>query len=144
MQLTTNFSLEEFEKSSTANKYKITNKIPEKLMENTKKLANVLQVIREEWKAPIKVNSGYRSKALNTKIGGAKNSDHLYSAAADITSVSDTIEDNKKLFLLIQSLINAGKIEVRQLIDEYNYNWVHISINHNKNTNKHNQILHLK
>lgn len=144
MQLTTNFQLEEFEKSATADKYKISNKIPEKYMNNVQKLAELLQVIRDEWQSPIKINSGYRCKELNAKVGGSKTSDHLYAAASDITTKSDSPEDNKKLFLLIKSLIDLGKIECRQLIDEYNYNWVHISINHENNKYKNNQILHLK
>lgn len=144
MQLTKNFKLEEFEKSSSADKYHIDNNIPDKYMNNVQKLAELLQIIRDEWNDPIKINSGYRSKELNVKIGGAKNSDHLYAAAADITTKSDKPEDNKKLFLLIKSLIDLGKIECRQLIDEYNYKWAHISINHENNKYKNNQILHLK
>ena len=144
MQLTKNFTLEEFEKSATADKYKISNKIPDKYMNNVQKLAELLQVIRDAWDAAIIVNSGYRCKELNGKVGGSKTSDHLYAAAADITTKSDKPEDNKKLFILIKSLIDLGKIECRQLIDEYNYNWVHISINHENNKYKNNQILHLK
>ena len=144
MQLTKNFKLEEFEKSSTAIKYHIDNNIPDKYMNNVQKLAELLQVIRDAWDAPIKINSGYRCKELNVKIGGAKNSDHLYAAAADITTKSDKPEDNKKLFILIKSLIDLGKIQCRQLIDEYSYNWLHISINHENNSYKANQILHLK
>lgn len=144
MQLTKNFKLEEFTKSATAIKYHIDNNIPEKYMNNVQKLAELLQIIRDEWDAPIKINSGYRCKELNAKVGGAKTSDHLYAAAADITTKSDSPEDNKKLFILIKSLIDLGKIECRQLIDEYNYNWLHISINHENNKYKNNQILHLK
>lgn len=144
MQLTKNFSLEEFTKSSTAIKYHIDNTIPEKYMNNVQKLAEILQIIRDAWDDQIKINSGYRCKELNVKVGGSKTSDHLYAAAADITTKSDKPEDNKKLFILIKSLIDLGKIECRQLIDEYSYNWVHISINHENNSFKNNQILHLK
>lgn len=144
MQLTKNFKIEEFTKSSTAIKYHIDNNIPEKYMNNVQKLAELLQVIRDEWDAPIKVNSGYRCKELNAKVGGSKTSDHLYAAAADITTKSDKPEDNKKLFILIKSLIDLGKIECRQLIDEHSYIWLHISINHENNKYKNNQILHLK
>ena len=144
MQLTKNFKLEEFEKSSTAIKYHIDNNIPDKYMNNVQKLAELLQVIRDAWDDPIKINSGYRSKELNVKVGGSKTSDHLYGAAADISTKSDSPEDNKKLFILIKSLIDLGKIQCRQLIDEQNGNWIHISINHENNKYKNNQILHLK
>ena len=144
MQLTKNFKLEEFEKSSTAIKYHIDNTISEKYMNNVQKLAEILQIIRDAWDAPIKINSGYRCKELNVKVGGSKTSDHLYAAAADITTLSDKPENNKKLFILIKSLIDLGKIQCRQLIDEFSYNWIHISINHENNKFKNSQILHLK
>lgn len=42
-KLTTNFSLNEFEKSATAKRYGISNTIPMSYMENVKKLANLMQ-----------------------------------------------------------------------------------------------------
>lgn len=49
---------------------------------------HILDPIREAWGKPIKINSGYRSKALNSKIGGSKTSDHMLGRAADITAGS--------------------------------------------------------
>lgn len=144
MKLTTNFTLEEFENSVTANKYKINNKIPNDLMTNVLQLAQLLQKVRDEFGQAIIVNSGYRCPALNTKVGGAKNSDHKYAAAADIRTKSDKPSDNKVLFDLIVKLANTGKIKCRQIIDEYGYNWIHVSVNHKSNSQKNNQVLHLK
>jgi len=39
---------------------------------------------------------------------------------------------------------NEGKIKCRQIINEYNLNWIHVSINHNKNSYKNNQVLSIK
>lgn len=143
MQITKNFTKEEFEKSSTASRLGIDNKIPEEYLKNVYNLAAVLQVIRDEWKAPIVISSGYRGEKLNRAVKGASNSDHKFAAAADIHATPNTKTQNKKLFDLIVSLAKQGKIYCRQIIDEYNYKWVHVSVNHQLNSKKENQVIHL-
>lgn len=143
--LTKNFSLEEFEKSSTADKWKINNKIPEKYMDNVKRLSQILQQIRDNWGDSIIISSGYRCPELNKKVGGASNSDHLYGAAADIHTKSDGKLDNHKLWNSILCLNKLGKLgQFRQLINEYNDDWIHISVNNDYNKWKNNQILYVK
>lgn len=141
MKLTENFSLEELCKSATADKLKINN--TPNANEKLKLLflcKTILQPIREKYGKPIIVSSGFRCKTLNTAIGGSKTSQHMKGEAADIHSVTDTKEDNKILFDLIKGMIDKGEIKVGQLIDEYNYDWIHVSIPYSKV----NQILHLK
>lgn len=118
------FSIDELTKSTTAYRKGIKN-IPTKEVEQnlTALIENILDPLREAYGKPIIVTSGYRCKELNQAIGGAKNSDHLYGQAADIRTIKDTKEENKKLFDLIQKL----KLPFDQLIDEYNLNWVHVS-----------------
>lgn len=143
--LSKNFTLEELTKSATAQRKKIDNTPTSDVLANLKKLANeILQPIREAYGKPIIVSSGYRCPKLNTAVGGAKNSDHKFGAAADIHSVSDTVEDNKELFNLIIKMTKEGKITCRQILDEYNYNWVHVSVNHKSNGQKKNEVLHIK
>lgn len=143
--LSKNFTLEELSKSATATRKKIDNTPTKEVTENLKKLANdVLQPIREAYGKPIIVSSGYRCPKLNTAVGGAANSDHKFGAAADIHSVSDTVADNKELFDLILKMAKEGKIHCRQILDEYNYNWVHVSCNHGANAKRDNQVLHIK
>ena len=143
MNLSRNFTLEELTKSVTAQKYNIKNIPDAEQVANLKKLCEeVLQPIRDEWKQPIIVTSGYRCPELNRKVKGAKNSDHIYAAAADIKTNSK--QNNKLLWRIIMKLIEKDKISCRQIIDEYDYSWIHISINHNKKPFKLNQILHLK
>lgn len=145
MKLSKNFTLEEMTKSATAILKKIDNTPSDEVVETLKFLCEtVLQPIRDAWGAPIVVTCGYRCKKLNDAVGGANNSDHLYGAAADIRTKSDTREDNKKLFQTILALKDLGKIKCRQIIDEYNYNWVHVSVNHEHNKYKDNQVLHIK
>ena len=145
MNLSKNFTLEELTKSVTGQKYNIKNIPDADSLSNMKRLCeDILQPIRDAWKQPIIVTSGYRCPELNRKVKGAANSDHIFGAAADIHTVSDTYADNKKLWDLIIKLIEKDKIRCRQLIDEYSLNWLHLSINHNKKPYKINEILHIK
>lgn len=138
---TKNFSFDELIASSTAKRLGIDNTPNEQEKENLRRLAeDVLQPIRDAWRSPIIVNSGYRSEALNKAVGGSKTSQHLKGEAADI-SIGGR-DRNKKLFNFIYKLISQGKIKVGQLIDEYNYSWCHISLPRKDKPN--NQILHLK
>ena len=118
------FSIAELTKSSTAIKKKINN-TPTKEVENNlnQLIDNILDPLREAWGQPIIVGSGYRCEALNKAVGGAAHSQHKLGQAADIHSKSDSVEDNKKLFELIKQL----KLPFDQLINEYNYNWIHVS-----------------
>ena len=119
---------------------KIEQKNTEK--EKLRKLAEeILQPIRDAWKSPIIVNSAFRSEAVNKAVGGVKNSQHRLGEAADITIGGR--DRNRKLFNFIYKLINQGKIKVGQLIDEYNYSWIHVSLPRN-NGKPNNLILHLR
>lgn len=145
MNLSKNFTLQEMTASSTANKHGIANVPGAQEAMNLYKLCNeVLQPIRDKYGKPIIVGSGFRNKQVNKLVGGAANSDHMFGAAADIHTKSDKPADNKVLFDLIVKMAQNGEIECRQIIDEYNYNWVHVSCNHDKNPYKKNHILHIK
>lgn len=139
MKLTDHFSYEEFVHSDIADKYGIDNE-PQRgdIRATIAELAQVLQKIRDRLGEPIHISSGYRSTELNDTICGATNSDHLFGAAADIRCT-----DNKKLFDLICEMMKNGEIQLRQLIDEHQFRWLHISINNKWNTFKTNQVLHV-
>jgi len=100
MKLTANFTLREFECNDGTT-------VPEKYISNVNKLAYNLQVLRDELKKPIHINSGYRHTAYNKRIGGAKFSQHLTASASDIT-VRDITP--KKLARTILKLIKQGKM----------------------------------
>ena len=95
---------------------------------------NVLDKVREIYGKPIKVNSGFRSKLVNKKVGGASNSQHTKGEAVDITGGNKT--ENKMIYEIIK---NLGKYD--QLINEYDYSWIHISY---KNGNNRHQELSIK
>ena len=73
-------------------------------------LAWTLQVIRDEFGAPIRVTSGYRSPEHNKKVGGVKDSQHVQARAADLTPSSGKKDDLKKLTDVVLALASSGKI----------------------------------
>ena len=140
-KITKNFTLDELVYSPTAKRLGIDNTPTEDVKEKLIILAQtLLQPIRDDWRSPIVVTSAYRSPQLNKAVGGSKTSQHMMGEAADL-KVGDK-EKNKKLFNLINKLMQQGKIKVGQLIDEYNYSWVHVSLPRVNKPN--NQVLHLK
>ena len=118
------FTLNELTASSTAKRKGIDNTPDATVRANlTALVANILDPLREAYGKPIVVSSGYRSPKLNRAVGGAAKSQHVTGQAADIHTLSDTPADNKKLYDLILKL----KLPFDQLINEYDFNWVHVS-----------------
>ncbi len=48
-------------------------------------LVRVLQNVRDYFKAPVTINSAYRTPAYNKKVGGVNASQHIRGTAADIS-----------------------------------------------------------
>lgn len=118
------FTIKELTKSATAQRKGIKNDPSIQEVANlTALIEKVLDPLREAYGKPIIVTSGYRCEKLNKAVGGAASSQHVKGQAADIRSVQDTPEENKKLFDLIVQL----KLPFDQLINEYGYDWVHVS-----------------
>lgn len=121
MQLTDHFSLEELIASETAVRLGIDNAPPAGLMPNLQVLAAGLELVRAALGArPIHINSGYRCVALNTKIGGAKNSLHINGLAADIICPSFGPP-----LAVCRAIIAAG-LTPDQVIHEFGH-WCHVS-----------------
>ena len=88
MNLTEHFTLEEMLRSETATKKGIENRITAEEVNNLQKLCQkVLEPLRAHFGKPIRINSGFRCKALNEAVGGAKNSYHTKGRAVDIPFV---------------------------------------------------------
>lgn len=87
MQLSTNFTLSEFTRSSSAVKFGINNTPNDSQVSNLKLLCNsTLQPFRNYCNKPIFITSGFRSAALNShwSVKGSSGSFHLRGLAADI------------------------------------------------------------
>lgn len=82
------FSYREFERSEVADAKHICNVITSfEVRDSIQALTeNVLQPLRDAWGKPLKVNSGYRCKALNAAVGGVPTSQHVKGEAADIAA----------------------------------------------------------
>ena len=118
------FTINELTKSPAAIRLGINNKPTAEITAALERLVNnVLDPLREAWGAPIIVTSGYRSPKLNKAVGGAANSQHCYGQAADIRTVSDLPEDNRRL----RDLLIKLNLPYDQLIDEFGCNWLHVS-----------------
>lgn len=83
MNLTPNFTVEEMERSSTAIRMGLSNVCPDELKNNMREVAEVLEVIRSHFNAPIHITSCYRSPDVNRAVGGSKTSAHRFAHAAD-------------------------------------------------------------
>jgi zinc D-Ala-D-Ala carboxypeptidase len=90
--------------------------------------------LRTWYGKPIKVNSFFRSDLLNRAVKGSLTSQHKKGEAIDLDAGSK--EENKKLFDWIKA-----NLDFDQLLNEYNYSWVHISYSKTKNRK---QILIIK
>lgn len=118
------FTIQELTKSATAARKGIKNDPSiEECQRLTALIEKVLDPLREAYGKPIIVTSGYRCPKLNAAVGGSPFSQHVRGEAADIRSVADTPEENKKLYDLI---VRLG-LPFDQLINEYGFDWVHVS-----------------
>ena len=131
MQLSSNFTLEELTNTSRTNLLPVNREAalnsPE-ILNNLKTLATkVLQPIRDYYSKPVRVTSGYRSKALNVAVEGSQNSQHSYGEAADIqidgVSVDELFADLKSGKVV--DLDNVGQVIIEKVGGA---EWIHISI----------------
>ena len=128
MKLSEHLDLSEVTRSDMAKRKGISNMPTPEHLENFKKLAqNIFEPIRKHFGVPIHISSGYRSKALNTAIGGSLTSQHCSGEAIDIDmdGTSNGVT-NKMVFEFIKSNLNFD-----QLIWEFGTkdapDWVHVS-----------------
>jgi hypothetical protein len=113
--------------SNYAKQKGIKNKPNEEQVENMKLLAKeVFEPLREWVDAPIKVNSMFRSKELNTALKGSKTSSHMNGEAMDITSMGG--KSNLEMFHWIKDNLCFD-----QLIWEFGKEpkWLHVSFSKN-------------
>ena len=129
MNLSPNFSLHELTKSETALRLDLDNTPDDEATENLRLLCEkVLQPVRDHFGKGVKVNSGFRSLAVNAAAGGvqgAKPSDHTRGMAADIeipgvanADLAQWIMDNLDYTQLILEFYTPG------IPDS---GWVHVS-----------------
>lgn len=123
-KISDHFTLYDVCHSDTALKNKIDNIPTAQIIVNATVLTGkCLEPIRKHFNKPLIVNCMYRSPILNSKIGGAVNSQHRFGQACDFTVKG---ADLKIVFAWCKA-----NLKFDQLI--YEGTWIHISYTNNKN-----------
>ena len=131
MQLSKNFSLEEMERSQTAQRMGIKNKAGSGEIKNFTDLCyNVLEPCRAKFDKPIRISSGYRSEELCVAIGSKKTSQHALGMAVDMEIPS---ESNLKVALWLQNNVDFDQLILEYYTGEANSGWIHVSFHEGNN-----------
>ena len=127
MKLSKNLSLAEVTKSTTAKRLNIDNTPDEWTTENLRQIAiNVFQPLRDSFKCPIFVSSGYRSAELNAAIGGSRRSQHVEGRALDLDADVYGRCTNSQIFEWIRENLEFDQL-IWEFGDQDNPDWVHVS-----------------
>ena len=129
-------TLQEATESATALRMGIKNVPNEVELDTMKYVAeNLFEPIREWYDKPIKINSFFRCVALNKAVKGSLTSGHVLGNSIDISGGNKV--ENKKIF----DFIKTSGLDFDQVINEYDFTWIHISL---KKTGNRKQILVIK
>jgi hypothetical protein len=133
--LSEHFKLGEMTKSSSHPE--VYNIPSHEAIANLKRVCVWLEVLRERYGGPIRINSGYRSPQLNKKIGGVPTSNHLTGCAVDIR-----VENMEQLIRYANILLDYAD-ETNQQFDElliernrYGAIWLHFAVRAKDNRHK--------
>ncbi|PCI94912.1 MAG: hypothetical protein COB15_12725 [Flavobacteriales bacterium] len=125
IKISKHISYKEGTHSNTATRRRMRNEPDEVQLKAMKLLSKeVFEPLRAHFDQPIRVNSFFRSAALNKAIGGSRTSQHCSGEAIDIDATNGVT--NKQLFDYIKD-----NLDFDQLIWEFgtdkNPDWVHVS-----------------
>lgn len=127
LKLTEHFSVTEFTFSETASRAGIDNRLPERLLADAERTAQLLERIRSFLsdlagrEIPMDVTSGYRCIKLNQALRSDNSSDHVIAHAADWRARSFGTP-----FQIACALVPyATALGIGQLIHEFG-SWVHV------------------
>ena len=120
--------MSEVTRSESAKRKGISNMPTEAHIANFKLLAEkVFQPIREHFRCPIHISSGYRSKELNAAIGGSLTSQHCQGEAIDIDmDGTPNGVTNRMVFDFIKDNLEFDQL-IYEFGDSNNPDWVHVS-----------------
>jgi zinc D-Ala-D-Ala carboxypeptidase len=119
--LSTNFTLEELTFSQIASRRGLDNQPNLSDTENLTRLCEMLlEPARKIISAPLHIDSGYRSPAVNASCGGAPDSAHMVGRAADLVPIGLTV-------LEAFDALRLNGLPFDQLIFECQA-WIHIAV----------------
>ncbi|WP_236235571.1 D-Ala-D-Ala carboxypeptidase family metallohydrolase [Pseudomonas faucium] len=120
MFITPHFTLDEMIVSQLAAREGLDNTPPPEARANLQLLCSALEQVRALFGVPIVVSSGYRSAAVNRRVGGSATSQHLLGLAADFTVLGMPPRE-------VVRGISESDLAFDQLILEFD-RWVHLSV----------------
>ncbi len=128
MNLSEHLTLAEAVKSNTAIRKGINNIPGDEHLSHLVNIAHkIFEPIRVHFKVPIGISSGYRSRALNSAIGGSQTSQHSKGEALDLDADIYGGVTNLQIFNYIKD-----NLQFDQLIYEFGTaaspDWVHVSL----------------
>lgn len=128
MKLSEHLDLSEVTRSESAKRKGISNMPTEAHIANFKLLAEkIFEPIRNYFRCPIIISSGYRSKDLNAAIGGSATSQHCSGEAIDIDmDGTPNGVTNRMVFDYIKDNLNFDQL-IYEFGDINNPDWVHVS-----------------
>lgn len=162
LKLSEHFTLAEFERSATATKYGIDNRVPPALIPALQQLCQtILEPLRtfasqssplggDPRGASIIISSGYRCNQLNIKVGGVYASQHTLGEAADIqlpkapyTDWDDNLHHTDmdiahRWFDFLEHHTDFDQL-ILETSNGRDY-WIHVSCRRNRERNRHQVI----
>ena len=138
MYISEHISYKEVIRSSTAVRLGIANIPNSEQLENIKLIAEkIFEPLRNFFGKKIYISSFFRCVLLNTKIGGAENSQHCAlkgEAAIDLDADVFKGLENFQIFRFIKENLKFDKL-IWEFGDFNNPAWVHVSYNKDNNRN---------
>lgn len=137
MKISEHLDLSEVIRSESAKRLGIKNMPSDEHITNLKILAeNIFEPIRQNFRVPIRISSGYRSPALNRAIGGSQTSQHSIGEAIDIDMDGNPHGvTNKQIFDYIKNSLNFDQL-IWEFGSNTNPDWVHVSFKAKGNQRK--------
>jgi zinc D-Ala-D-Ala carboxypeptidase len=124
MRLSKNFVLSEITRSNTAKRLGIDNGPNKNHLRSIQRLiTNLIQPMRDAL-GPIRISSGYRNPNVNRAIGGSTKSQHCKGEALDLQFWKDGKICNKEIY----DWVLSSDVEFDQMINEFDFAWIHISL----------------
>lgn len=124
------FTIPDFYYSNTARRYNIDNTIPTELETNAIEMINLLHELQAAWGSEIKINSGYRTKALNDKLSSSSDTSvHMIGSAMDIVPANGQFT---KFAAFVKDFMKDRNFD--QILIEKNSKgsrWIHIGLRNN-------------
>ena len=124
MKLTEHFTLEELTRSDYANEHGLSNTASEYIEKNLMMLCTlILEPLRMALNRAVIINSGYRSKEVNTGVGGVSSSHHLLGLAADIH-----FDSERELKEMLSVLKGNKHLDLALVERSKNAKWLHVQL----------------